>query len=61
MLLHYEQMLRDPVEQFVYGGATIMALAVLLGLIAILVFIVSGKRLRKKLKKDYGEPNRYNM
>ena len=48
-------------EQFLYGGIAIMVAMVVLALIATIVFLITDHVLKKKLKKDYGEPWRYNL
>lgn len=39
-----------------YGGIALMVLAVLVGLGCIVVFCITGKRIRNKLEKEYGKP-----
>lgn len=42
-------------ELWFYGGIVLMAVAVVLALLCIVMFRISGKRLRNKLEKDYGK------
>lgn len=42
-------------ELLLYGGIGIMTLAAVLGVICILIFSLTGKKLRKKLEKEYGK------
>lgn len=48
-------------EQFLYGGIAVMVAMVVLTLIITIIFMITGHVLKKKLKKDYGEPWRYNL
>ena len=48
-------------EQFLYGGIAIMIAMVALATLFTIIFLVTGHRVKKKLKKDYGEPWRYNL
>jgi len=45
-------------EMLYYGGIAAMAVAGLAAVAAIVLFIVSGKRLRSKLRAEYGEKKR---
>ena len=42
-------------ELFFYGGIAIMAAAVVLAVICVITFVVSGKQIRRKLEQDYGK------
>lgn len=42
-------------ELWFYGGIVLMAVAVVMALLCIVMFRISGKRLRNKLEKDYGK------
>lgn len=44
------------VDIWFYGGIAIMILAVLAGIGDIVVFGITGKKLRNKLEKEYGNP-----
>lgn len=44
------------VDIWFYGGIAIMILAVLAGIGDIVVFGITGKKLRNKLEKKYGKP-----
>ena len=44
------------VDIWFYGGIAIMILAVLAGIGDIVVFGITGKKLRTKLEKEYGKP-----
>ncbi|MBQ9717802.1 MAG: hypothetical protein IJV76_07395 [Clostridia bacterium] len=41
-------------ELILYAGAGVMAAAVLLFLIALIVHRISGRKLRRKLEREYG-------
>jgi uncharacterized membrane protein len=41
----------------IYCGIALMVSAVIIALVSIVVFSVSGKKLRKKLEQDYGKLN----
>lgn len=43
-------------EWLLYGGIGMMILAVSLTAICIVVFILTGKKLRQKLEEEYGKP-----
>lgn len=42
-------------EWLFYGGLAIMAAAVLLTILCIIVFAVTGRKLKMKLEKEYGK------
>lgn len=42
-------------EWLLWGGIGIMALSVLGGMICLVLFIIAGKSLKKKLEQDYGK------
>ena len=44
------------VDIWFYGGIAIMILAVLAGIGDIVVFGITGKKLRNKLEEEYGKP-----
>lgn len=43
-------------EWFLYGGIGIMVLAILLMVTCIVIFTLTGKKVRKKLNEEYGKP-----
>lgn len=45
-------------EIFFYGGIAVMALAVLAAIAALVIFSVTGRRLRQKLTEEFGEKGR---
>ena len=45
-------------EILFYGGIAAMAAAVLMTVLCIVVFCITGKRIKKKLIREYGEPYR---
>ncbi len=45
-------------ENLFYGGIAAMAAAVLMTVLCIVVFCITGKRIKKKLIREYGEPYR---
>lgn len=46
-------------EVLFYGGLGIMAAAVVLGAVAVVFFRITGKRIRRRLEKEYG--NSYSV
>jgi len=44
-------------ELILYAGAGVMAAAVLIFLAALLVHRITGKKLRRKLEREYGRKN----
>ncbi len=48
-------------EMFFRLGVAVLVLAVILIVISLIVFFVNGRKLRKTLKEEYGEPWRYNI
>lgn len=42
-------------ELFLYGGIALMGAACALGAVSVLIFRITGKRLKKKLEQDYGK------
>lgn len=48
------------IEIWLYGGIFIMLFAVLFGSISIIVFRITGKKLKKKLEAEYGKPFRHS-
>lgn len=42
-------------EVLFYGGIAVMSVAVVLALLCIIVFTLSGRRIRRKLEQEYGE------
>ncbi|MBQ7774505.1 MAG: hypothetical protein IJ379_01160 [Lachnospiraceae bacterium] len=45
-------------ELLFYGGIGIMIAAVLLAVICIVIFSLTGRKLKKKLEKEFGKPQR---
>mgnify|MGYP007098662258 CR=1 FL=1 len=43
-------------EFLFYTGLVIMAAALILMVICVIVFILSGRRLKEQLRKEYGDP-----
>ena len=43
-------------DAWLYGGIALMVLAVLVGLGCIVVFGITGRKIRNKLEKEYGKP-----
>lgn len=41
-------------------GIGLMVVAVLILIISVIAYLVSGKKLRKTLEQEYGKPQRYN-
>lgn len=54
-------MMDQMTNTFLNGGYALMGIAVLGMAAAALLFFLAGKRLKKKLKDDYGEPWKYNL
>lgn len=42
-------------ELLFYGGIAVMLLAVMAGVLAAVVFTLSGRRLRRKLEEEFGK------
>lgn len=49
------EMLTITSEQLFYGGIVGMASAVFLAVLCVVLFVISGKRLRKRLEEEYGK------
>lgn len=45
-------------EWLFYGGIVVMILTAVLAVLRIIIYILSGKRLKKKLDQEYGKPLR---
>jgi len=43
-------------EMLLYGGITIMAAAGVLTVVCIVVFTLTGRKLKKELEQEYGKP-----
>ena len=43
-------------EWLLYGGIGIMILVIFLAAICIMIFTLTGKKLRQKLEREYGKP-----
>lgn len=43
-------------EIIFYGGIAVMAAAGVLSVICAIVFLMTGKRLKKRLEQEYGKP-----
>lgn len=43
-------------EWLFYGGISVMILTVVLAVLRIAIYILSGKKLKKKLEQEYGKP-----
>ncbi len=39
-----------------YGGLIVMGASVVLALVSLLIFRITGKRIKKKLEQEYGNP-----
>lgn len=48
-------------EQILYVGIAIIILAVVLAVVSTILFLLSGRRLKNTLEKEYGKPQRYNI
>ena len=44
-------------EKLLYGGISAMAAVAVLAVAGIIIFTLTGKKLRKKLEKEYGKPS----
>lgn len=42
-------------ELLLYSGIVLMSAAILLALLSIIIFVMTGKQIRKKLQQEYGE------
>ncbi len=45
-------------QMLFWGGIGVMAGAAVLAVICLVVFIITGQRLKKKLEEEYGKPQR---
>ncbi len=43
-------------EYLLWGGATVMAVSVGMGLLAMTVFFFTGRKIKKRLEQEYGNP-----
>lgn len=46
-------------ELLLYGGILIVALAVVLAVICMITFTLTGRKIKSRLEKDYGKIQRY--
>jgi hypothetical protein len=44
-----------------YIGIAIMAVCMVAAIILTVIFLIKGKRLKKKLEQEYGSPEDYNL
>lgn len=42
-------------EMLLYGGIAVMALAGVLAVLCVIVFTLTGRKIRRKLRQEYGE------
>ncbi len=45
-------------QLLLWGGIAVMAISVVTGIISMALFMVTGRKLKKKLEKEYGKPQR---
>ena len=45
-------------ELLLYGGLAVMALSLVLALICIAVFVVTGRKIKRRLEQEYGKAMR---
>ncbi len=45
-------------ELLFYGGIVVMGMTAILTVVCTVIFIISGKRLKKILEREYGKPRR---
>ncbi len=43
-------------EKILYGGIAVMALAVVLAVVFIIIFSITGRKIKNKLEQEYGKP-----
>ncbi len=43
-------------ELLLYGGIVCMGAAAVTGVVAVVIFTVTGRKLRRKLEQEYGKP-----
>ena len=48
-------------ELLFYGGIAVIALSVVLGLVSIIIFMHTGRKIHEKLEREYGKPGDYNI
>lgn len=46
-------------ELLLYGGITVMSVTIILAIISIVIFILTGWKIKNRLEKDYGEIDKY--
>mgnify|MGYP001153145489 CR=1 FL=1 len=46
-------------ELLLYGGITVMSVTIILAIISIVIFILTGWKIKNRLEKDYGELEKY--
>jgi len=46
-------------ELLLYGGITVMSVTIILAIISIVTFILTGWKIKNRLEKDYGEIEKY--
>ena len=46
-------------ELLLYGGITVMSVTIILAIISIVIFILTGWKIKNRLEKDYGEIEKY--
>ena len=46
---------------FLKIGILLILSALVLGIIELIIFYVKGKKLKKALEEDYGDPSKYNL
>ena len=47
-------------EKLFYGGILVMGIALLLIFMFVIILIIRGAKLRRRLDEEYGEPQLYN-
>ena len=48
-------------ELLFYFGILIMIVTIIVAVTSIIIFFCTGRRLKRKLEQEYGEPQRYHM
>lgn len=46
-------------EVLLYGGIALMSIAIILAIISIVTFVLTGWKIKSRLEKDYGEIEKY--
>ena len=48
------------VEMWLYGGIALICVAILLGIVSLIIFRITGHKIRQQMEQEYGKPQFYN-